>query len=95
MVEERTTETREADGSTHTHTTVVHDDTRRGGGTPGWVWLILLAIIAIGAFVVISQLTGAEVAKDAAIGDAANEVGEAAGQVGDAASDVADEVTGN
>ena len=49
-------------------------------------------MLAIGAFVIFTQLSGAEVAKDNAVADAAVEVGEAAGQVGDAAENASDAV---
>ena len=54
--------------------------------------MIVLAIIVLGVvgFVIFGQMSGAEVAKDDAIADAAGQVGNAAGQVGDAARDAAD-----
>jgi hypothetical protein len=90
MTEERITKVRDPDGETHTHTTVVTDERRSSGGT----WLIALIvlvalIVGIWAF---TQMGGAEMAKDAAITDAANSVGDAANQVGDAAQDAADSV---
>lgn len=84
MTEERITRTTDDTGNTHTtHTVVTDGETRKGGF--GWGLLILIAVIAIGAFVLFSQMSGAEVAKDNAVADAANDVGDAAGQVGDAA----------
>jgi len=92
MTEERITKVRDPDGDTHTHTTVVTDGRRSGGGT----WLIALIvlvalIVGIWAF---TQMGGAEVARDNAVADAANSVGNAAEQVGDAAQDAANSVGG-
>lgn len=91
MTEERITQTRDELGNTHTTHTVVTDGERKSGGA-SWVLLLVLAVLAIGAFVVFSQMSDAEVAKDNAVADAANEVGEAAGQVGDAAQNAGDAV---
>ncbi|MXP40839.1 hypothetical protein GRI75_04155 [Altererythrobacter soli] len=90
MTEERITTVRDPEGQTHTHTTVVTDERRSGGGT----WLIALIVliallVGIWAF---TQMSGAEVAKDTAVTDAANSVGTAAEQVGDAAQDAANTV---
>ena len=91
MTEERVTETTDAEGNTHTRTTIVTDEPRRSGSS--WVMLLLvLAAIVIGV-IVFTQMSGAEVAKDTAIADAANDVGDAAQKAGDAVQDVADEVT--
>ena len=91
MTEERITETRTPDGNTHTTHTVVTDEPRRSGGSGRAMVLILLAVAVIG-IVLITQMGGAEVAKDDAIANAANEVGEAAGAVGDAAQDAGEAV---
>lgn len=91
MTEERITETTDSAGNTHTTHTVVSDTDRRSGGT-SWGILILLAVLAIGAFVIFSQMSGAEVAKDNAVAGAAGDVGEAAGQVGDAAQNAGEAV---
>ena len=91
MAEERITETRTPDGNTHTTHTVVTDEPRRTGGS-GWVLAIILLVAAIAAIVIFTQMGGAEVAKDEAITDAANQVGEAAGQVGDAAQEAGEAV---
>ncbi|MBX7493426.1 hypothetical protein K3163_09410 [Qipengyuania sp. 1NDW9] len=92
MTEERITETTDSAGNTHTTHTVVTD----GGGTKSnstpWGLIIILIVLAIGAFVIFSQMSDAEVAKDNAVADAANEVGEAAGQVGDAAESAGEAV---
>lgn len=91
MTEERITETTDAAGNTHTTHTVVTDTGRKSSGT-SWGLLVLLAVLAIGAFVVFTQISDAEVAKDNAVADAAEEVGEAAGQVGDAAQSAGEAV---
>jgi hypothetical protein len=92
MTEERITETRTPEGNTHTHTTVVTDQPRSGGG---FKWFGLLALLIVGAIgvLIFSQMSDAEVAKDSAVADAAAQVGEAANQVGDAAEEAVDEVT--
>lgn len=91
MTEERTTETRTPEGNTHTHTTVVTDQPRSGGGTK-WIGLLALIAIAVVAFLVFSRMSDAEVAKDNAVADAAAQVGDAAGQVGNAAEEAVDKV---
>jgi hypothetical protein len=92
MVEERITEVETPSGGTHTHTTVVSDRPRSGGAA---MWLIVLLLIVVAAVAVfyLSGMSGAEVAKDNAVAEAAGEVGDAAQQVGDAAQDAADAVT--
>lgn len=82
MAEERIT-THETPGGQPTHTTVVTHSTRRGGS--GWlIGLVLLAALIVGIFM-FSRMSGSEIAKDNAVGNAANEVGNAASRVGDAA----------
>ncbi len=94
MTNERITETTDSQGNTHT-TRVISEGGSSSGGSAKWVFLIILvAAIGVGAYL-FSQTGAAEIAKDNAIADAANEVGEAAGQVGEAAQDVADTVSGN
>jgi hypothetical protein len=92
MAEERITRVETPAGDTHTHTTVVSDAPRSGGGT---TWLVLLLVVILAAIAVfyLSNMSGAEVAKDGAVADAAEDVGHAAAQVGDAAQDAADAVT--
>ena len=92
MVEERITEVETPSGNTHTHTTVVSDERRSGGGS---TWLIVLLVLVLAGVAVwfFSGMSGAEVAKDNAVAEAAGSVGEAANQVGDAAQDAADSVT--
>lgn len=89
MTEERITEVETPSGNTHTHTTVVSDEPRSGGAGK-WVLVIVLLVLAVLAFLAFTQMSGAEMAKDNAVADAAADVGDAAGQVGDAAQDAAD-----
>lgn len=89
MVEQRTTEVETPSGSTHTHTTVVTDG-GSSGGAGKWIFLVVLVVLAAVAFVVFSQMSGAEIAKDNAVADAAESVGTAADNVGDAAQQVGD-----
>jgi hypothetical protein len=92
MVEERITEVETPSGNTHTHTTVVTDDRRsRGGAT--WVIVLVVIILAGLAIWLFSGMSGAEVAKDNAVAEAAGDVGNAASAVGDAAQEAADSVT--
>ena len=89
MTEERITQVEAPGEGTHTHTTIVTDQPRRSGaGT--WLVLLILVVLGVLAFIIFNQMSGAEVAKDTAIADAAGDVGAAAGQVGDAAQDAAD-----
>jgi len=92
MVEERITEVESPSGNTHTHTTVVSDAPRSGGGAT-WLIVIVLVVLAAVAVFYLSGMSGSEVAKDNAIAGAAEDVGDAANQVGDAAKDAADAVT--
>lgn len=92
MTEERITETRDPDGNIHTHTTVVHDEPRRSGGS-GWVIALLILVALVVGVVLFTQMGNSEMARDTAVADAAGQVGDAAQQVGDAAQDVADDVT--
>lgn len=90
----RTTETRTPAGDTHTTTThVVRDGETASGGGGKWVLLLVVAVLAVLAFVAFTQMSDAEIAKDNAVAGAADDVGEAAGQVGDAAQDAADNLT--
>ncbi len=84
MTEERITETTDAAGNTHTTHTVISDGAARGGGTH-WVILLLVLLVAVAGIWFLIQATGAEVAKDNAVADAASDVGAAAGDVGEAA----------
>ena len=87
MADDRITETRTTDPQGNTHTTVTHD-TRDGGGGGGKIMLllVLVVLVAVGVWF-FTQQSGAEIAKDNAVADAATEVGEAGNQVGDAAQD--------
>jgi hypothetical protein len=94
MTEERIVETRGPDGAIHTHTTVVTDGrSERRGGAGTVILLIVAAIVVLAAIWAFSNMSGAEVAKDNAVANAAGEVGEAAGAVGDAAQDAAGAIT--
>ncbi|MCK0100514.1 hypothetical protein MWU38_14100 [Qipengyuania sp. S6317L1] len=85
MSEERITETTDAQGNTHT--TRVVSDGGSGGGMAKWAFLLVL-VIALGvAGFLLTQTNTAEIAKDNAITEAAQDVGEAAGQVGEAAQE--------
>ena len=93
MTEERITETRTPSGDTHTtHTVVTDNGHASSGGGAKWGLVILLAIAVIAGIVIFSQMSGAEVAKDNAVTEAANSVGDAAGQIGDAAQNAGDAV---
>jgi flagellar basal body-associated protein FliL len=92
MVEERVTEIETPTGNTHTHTTVVSDGERSGGGAT-WLIVLLVIVLAAGAIWFFSGMRGSEVAKDNAVAEAAGDVGQAANEVGDAAKRAADEVT--
>ena len=89
MTEERITRVEAPGEPTHTHTTIVTDEPRRGGGSSTLMILLVIVVLAVAGFFIFNQMSGAEVAKDNAIADAASEVGTAAGQVGDAAEDAA------
>ena len=94
MTEERITETRDDAGNTHTTHTVVHDDApRRSGG--GMIFLIILiAILAVGAFLIFNQTRNSEMAANEAVTDAANSVGDAANSAGEAIDNAADQMDG-
>ena len=93
MADERTTVTENTTADpvhpadTTRHTTVVTE--KRSGGS-GWViaLIVLLIAAAVGYFAL--RASDAEVAKDNAVENAANQVGSAAESVGDAAQDAAD-----
>lgn len=86
MTEQRTTEIETPTGTSHTTTTIVTDEPRRGGAGK-WIGLLVLLVIAALAFVLFTQMSDAEIARDNAVADAADNVGEAANQVGEAAQD--------
>lgn len=90
MTEERITETETPSGNVHTTHTVITDDASRSGGGAGWLIALVLIIVAIAGIYLFSQQSGAEVAKDNAVADAAQSVGDAANDVGDAAKEVVD-----
>ena len=72
MADDRITETRTTDPQGNTHTTVTHD-TRGGGGGGGKIalLLVLVLLVAVGVWF-FTQQSGAEIAKDNAVADAAN-----------------------
>jgi uncharacterized protein HemX len=88
MAEERVTETRTPDGNTHTHTTVIEDGGRSGGGAGWLIALLILVAIVIGVWA-FTQWGGSEANKNNAIANAANQVGDAAQKAGNAAQDAA------
>jgi len=94
MTEERITEVETPSGNTHTTHTVVTDGEPRRGGS-GWLIALALIIALVVGFVVFSNASDSEVAKDNAVAEAASNVGDAAQNVGEAAKDVADDVTNN
>jgi hypothetical protein len=91
MTEERITEIHTPDGNTHTHTTVV-DDGRRSGGGSGWVIAIVLIVALLAGVYFLSGMSKSQSSKDNAIAEAAKDVGNAAQDVGDAAKDAAKKV---
>ena len=95
MTEERVTETTDASGNTHTRTTIIRDgEGRRSGGGARWVFLLIIVLVAAAVVYLVSQGTGAEIAKDNAIAGAAEKVGDGAEQVGDAAQEAVDKIDG-
>jgi hypothetical protein len=98
MAEHRITESevpaQQAPGQVH-HTTIITEEPRRSGGGGTIMMVIVVLLVAAVAFWAVTQVGGAEVAKDNAVAEAAADVGNAASQVGDAAQDAAGTVTGN
>lgn len=90
MAEERIT-TYETPGSAPqtVHTTVIHDSPRRGGGAGWFIALVLLLALVAGIYF-FTRTSGAEMAKDKAVSEAASEIGGAANKIGDAAENVGD-----
>ena len=90
MSEERITTTETPSGETHTtHTTVIDDGGRSGGGS-GWLIGIVLLLAVVAGIWYFSTVSGSQTAKDNAIAGAACDVGDAAKQVGNAAENAAD-----
>lgn len=90
MSEERITTTETPSGETHTtHTTVIDDGGRSGGGS-GWLIGIVLLLAVVAGIWYFSTVSGSQTAKDNAIAGAASDVGDAAKQVGNAAENAAD-----
>lgn len=94
MAEERITEVETPSGNTHTTHTVVTDGEPRRGGS-GWFIALLLIVALIAAFLIFSNMSGSEVAKDNAVAEAAGDVGDAAQQAGEAVENAANEVANN
>ena len=92
MADDRITETRTTDPQGNTHTTVTHD-TRSGGGGGGKIaiLLVLVLLVAVGVWF-FTQQSGAEIAKDNAVADAAGSVGNAAESIGNAADQAAEKI---
>jgi len=77
-----------------THTTIIREGGESSGGGKGvWVGLLAVILLAVVGFVVFGQMSDAEVAKDNAVADAADQVGNAANQVGDAVEQGVDDLT--
>jgi len=94
MTEERIVESRDRDGATNTHTTIIEDrgGTRRGDGR---VLVILLAILVVTLGVgvwLFGGLSEAEITKDEAVAGAANEVQNAAGAVEEVAREASEAI---
>ena len=88
MAQERVTETRTPEGDTHTHTTIIEDGGRSGGGA-GWLIAVLILIAIVIGVWAFTRYGGSEANKNNAIANAANQVGDAAQKAGDAAQDAA------
>ncbi len=94
MAEERITTVEPAGdtpGST-AHTTIIREETPRGGGGSGWLIAIVLIVALIAGLYIFTQTSASEAVKNDAIANAANEVGDAAGAVGEAAGQVGNAV---
>jgi uncharacterized membrane protein len=88
MAQERVTETRTPEGDTHTHTTIIEDGGRSGGGA-GWLIAVLILIAIVIGVWAFTRYGGSEANKNNAIANAANQVGDAAQKAGNAAQDAA------
>ena len=89
MAQERIIETRTRDGAMVSRHIIINEGNDRFERV--WLVLVLLAGI-VGALFAIDQLSDAEITKDAAITQAAQDVGAAANQVGDAAQDAVEKI---
>ena len=92
MTEERITTVEEPSGTTHTHTTVITDG-HRSSGAGKWIMLVVLLVIAAVAYVVATQVSSAEIAKDNAMQSAAESVEGAADSFNETAQEVGDAIT--
>lgn len=89
MAQERIIETRSEQGDVVSRHVIINEGSERSGR----LWLVLVLLVAIiGVLFAVGQLSDAEMTKDAAITQAAEQVGEAAEQVGDAAQEAAKKV---
>lgn len=91
MADERITETTDAQGNVRTTHIITNEQPRRGGLGVLGIFLIL-ALAGLAALFIFTRMGDAEIAKDTAVADAANEVSEAANEVGAAASEAAEDV---
>ena len=86
MVQERIIETRTEEGDVVSRHVIINEGSERSGR----LWLVLVLLVAIvGVLFAVDQLSEAEITKDAAVTQAAEQVGEAADKVGDAAQEAA------
>ena len=92
MTEERITTVETPAGDSHTtHTTVIDDGARSGGGS-GWLIGLVLIVALIAGFYFFTQMNQSNAAKNNAIAGAANDIGKAAKDAGAAATDAVDEL---
>ena len=89
MAQERIIETHSEEGDVVSRHVIIDEGRDRSGR----LWLVLVLLVAIiGVLFAVDQLSVAEITKDAAVTQAAEQVGEAADQVGDAAQEAAKKI---
>ena len=89
MAQERIIETRTPDGDMVSRHVIINE----GRDRTGRIWLVLVLLAGIvGALFAVDRLSDAEITKDAAITQVAQDVGDAANQVGDAAQDAVEKI---
>ena len=89
MAQERIIETRTPDGGMVSRHVIIIE----GRDRTGRIWLVLVLLAGIvGALFAVDRLSDAEITKDAAITQVAQDVGDAANQVGDAAQDAVEKI---